>query len=318
MKKNELMSKLSGTISQLRFHVKKHSPEILIVAGVVGTVASAVMACRATIKARDVLESSKHDLECVHKCIDGEVVNGDYTEEDGKKDLALVYVKTGIELAKLYLPAISLGAASIVSILASNNILRQRNVAIAAAYATVDRGFKDYRSRLVERFGDEIDKELRYNIKAREIEETIIDENGEEQIVKRTVKTADVDPYADYSRFFDDTCFAWDRDPEYNRLFLKSQQSTANDRLQAHGYLFLNEVYDMLGMPKTKAGQVVGWVYDKTNKSVGDNYVDFGIYEVANECSGDFNNGYGQFFVLDFNVDGYILDRVVKNNLLTE
>ena len=93
-----------------------------------------------------------------------------------------------------------------------------------------------------------------------------------------------------------------------NLSFLKCQQKYANDLLVAHGYLFLNQVYEMLGIPKTKAGQVVGWIYDKKNPQ-HDNYVDFGIYDLHNERKRDFVNGYERSILLDFNVDGDILSR---------
>ena len=229
-----------------------------------------------------------------------------YTEEDSKKDLAIVYAQTGLQFVKLYGPSVALGIVSLGCILTSNNILRKRNVALAAAYATVDKGFKEYRNRVVERFGKELDKELRFGIKAKEVEEIVVNEKGEEEVVKKTVNVAD-DPneYSDYARIFDCGCSGWTKDPELNLYYLKQQQNYANDRLKAEKYLFLNDVYKMLGFPATKAGQVVGWVYDEENP-VGDNFVDFGIYNINSGKARDFVNGYERSIVLDFNVDGNI------------
>ena len=197
---------------------------------------------------------------------------------------------------------------SLGSILASNNILRQRNVALAAAYATVDKGFKEYRNRVVERFGEEVERELRHNIKAKKIEKIVVGEDGKEKKVKETVPVAsDPSTYSDYARFFDDGCTGWEKDSEYNLMFLRAQQQYANDKLRANGHLFLNEVYDMLGIPRTKAGQVVGWVYN-TENPVGDNYVDFGMYDMHREVVRNFVNGYERTILLDFNVDGNIWD----------
>lgn len=109
-----------------------------------------------------------------------------------------------------------------------------------------------------------------------------------------------------YAKFFDETCAAWCNDSEYNLMFLKMQQQYATEKLRARGYLFLNEVYEMLGMPRTKAGQVIGWIYDENNPT-GDNYVDFDIYADHNA---NFVNGYERKVLLDFNVDGNILDRI--------
>lgn len=309
MKKTNFMTNVKRSLHKTSFQLKKHSPEILIVAGVVGAVTSTVMACKATLKVNDILDKAKEDINNIHD-VAADVEAGirpaiDYTPEDKKKDLAIVYVKTGIELAKLYAPAVIVGTLSIAGIVKSHSILKKRNVALAAAYATVDKGFKEYRGRLIERFGKELDKELKYNIRAKEIEEKIVDENGEEKTVKKTVGVADPNLNSDYARFFDETCPGWEKDSEYNLTFLRMQQAFANDKLKEQGHLFLNEVYDMLGMPRTQAGNIVGWVYDEKNP-VGDNFVDFGIYDLYNEQSRAFVNGYERSILLDFNVDGDI------------
>lgn len=308
MKKKELMTTVSSSFNKMGFKLKKHSPEILVVAGVIGTVASAVMACKATTKVSDILEKTKEDIDSVHDCVANESLAEEYTSEDAKKDLAIVYIQTGVKLTKLYAPAVALGILSLGSILASNNILRQRNVALAAAYATVDKGFKEYRNRVVERFGEEVERELRHNIKAKKIEKIVVGEDGKEKKVKETVPVAsDPSTYSDYARFFDDGCAGWEKDSEYNLMFLRAQQQYANDKLRANGCLFLNEVYDMLGIPRTKAGQVVGWVYN-TKNPIGDNYIDFGMYDMHREVVRNFVNGYERTILLDFNVDGNIWD----------
>ena len=170
-------------------------------------------------------------------------------------------------------------------------------------------GFKEYRSRVAERFGKRADYELKHNIKAMETgeEKTVTGEDGAERKVRETVDTIDPDNPAapsDYARFFDEgTSKDWNENPDYNMMFLRAQQQYANDILRSRGRLFLNDVYDMLGIPKSKAGQIVGWVYDPDNP-VGDNYVDFGIHEVNR--LGD--EGYERVILLDFNVDGNIWD----------
>ncbi|GHU60455.1 hypothetical protein FACS1894171_1860 [Clostridia bacterium] len=308
MKKAESISIAGVFFNKIGFQLKKHSPEILVTAGVLGAVVSAVMACKATTKVGKILESSKETIGSIHDCQANESLAEKYTPEDVKKDLAIVYVQTGIKLAKLYAPAVVLGALSLSCILAANNILRKRNVVLAAAYATIDKGFKEYRNRVVERFGEEVDRELRYNIKAAKIEKIVVDEDGKEEQIEETIQVAkDPNIYSDYARFFDDGCAGWEKDSEYNLMFLRAQQHYANNKLKAHGHLFLNEVYDMLGIPRTKAGQAVGWIYD-TKNPLGDNYVDFGIYDVHRQKARDFINGYERAILLDFNVDGCILD----------
>lgn len=311
MSKIEIMNKLTRTFSRAGLQLKKHSPEILIVTGVVGVVASAVMACKATTKIDTILEEAKEKVDTIHECAENPEMADKYTTEDSKKDLALVYTQTGLKLAKLYGPSLLLGAASIGCILASNNIIHKRNAALAAAYTAVDSSFKDYRGRVIERFGKELDRELKYNIKTEEIDEVVIDEEGNEAVVKKQIDVAGTDPtvYSPYSIVFDDGNTGWDKDPELTKFFLIQQQNYANDRLKARGHLFLNEVYDMLGAQRTKAGAQVGWIYDEKHP-IGDNYVDFGIFDIHKPKARDFINGYERVIVLDFNVDGVILDHI--------
>lgn len=306
MKNGKFMNGVNRTLSKAGFKIKKHSPEILIVAGIAGVVTSAVMACKATTKINDILDQTKEEVGKVNDALANEKIPEDvYSKEDAKKDLAIIYIQTGVKLVKLYGPSLILGALSITSILASNNILRKRNVALAAAYAAIDNGFKEYRGRVIERFGKDLDRELKYNIKAKEISETTVDENGKETIVTKTVPVVESEEPSDYARFFCEGCAGWTKDPEMNLVFLKQQQNWANELLKTRGHLFLNEVYDMLGIERSKAGQVVGWVYDETNPDC-DNYVDFGIYDIYNERKRAFVNGWERSILLDFNVDGNI------------
>ena len=306
MKINNLVNSATRTFNRAGLKLKKHSPEIMVTAGVIGVVASAVMACKATTKASSIVDEMKEKMYKIHKSadmVDEEI----YSEEDLKKDTSIVYIQTGVKFAKLYGPSIALGVLSITSILVGHNILRKRNLALAAAYTAIDTSFKAYRGRVVERFGKELDKELRYNIKAKEVEETVIDEKtGKEKVVNKTIDVVDPNEYSDYARFFDDGCNGWSKDPEFNLMFLKQQQSYANDLLKSRGHLFLNEVYDLLGIQRTKAGNIVGWIYDEKNP-VGDNFVDFGIYDINRPKNRDFVNGYERTIILDFNVDGDIL-----------
>lgn len=317
MNKAEFMNSVSRSIHKVGFQLKKHSPEILVVTGVIGTVASAVMACKATTKINLVLDETKKHIDIIHEGVEngetiGTMENGEtglipYTEEDSKKDLTIVYAKAAVNVAKLYAPAVIIGGLSIAAILSGHNITRKRNMALAAAYATVDKGFKEYRSRVIERFGKELDRELKYNIKAKEVEEVVQNEDGTSSVVKKTVNVVDPNTLSDYTRIFDDGCTGWTKDPELTLMFLLDQQRFANDKLKAHGYLFLNEVYDMLGIPRSKAGQVVGWIYDEKNP-IGDNFVDFGIFDINSEKARDFVNGYERAIILDFNVDGNIME----------
>lgn len=302
-----MKEKMMNLFNSTKNGVQKHSPEILAGVGVVGTVASAVMACKATLKLNDVLDECKETRDKIKAVEADPKYQNEYTPEDAKKDLTVNYTQTAVKIAKLYAPAVILGSASLGCLLASNDILRKRNAALSAAYMTVDKSFKEYRSRVAERFGEEVEKEIRYNIKAQEIETIVANEDGSETVVMEEAKVMDPNLYSDYARFFDEANPNWQNDPEYNLMFLKSQQQYANDLLKSRGRLFLNEVYDMLGIDRSKAGQVVGWTYNPKNPT-GDNFVDFGIYDMSKERVRAFVNGYETNILLDFNVDGNVWD----------
>lgn len=308
MTKVELMNNVSRVFHKAGFQLKKHSPEILVVAGIAGTVTSAVLACKATLKVHEIMDKTKSDIDDIHEAVKAKVTRAgeEYTEDDSKKDLAIVYTQTGVKFVKLYAPAVVLGGLSIASILAGHRVLSKRNVALAAAYATVDKGFKEYRGRVIERFGEELDRELKYNIKSKEVETIVVDENGEQHVEKEIVETAEISEYSTYARFFDESCRGWDKDPEYNLMFLRQTQNYMNDKLRTKGYLFLNEVYEALDIPPTQLGQVVGWMLNGD----GDGFVDFGIYDVRDERKRAFVNGRERSILLDFNVDGDIMHNL--------
>jgi hypothetical protein len=313
MKEIKLLTALSKKTQKAVNKVQKHSPEILIFAGVGGVVVSTVMACKATTKLGDILTESRVEIETIKQHFVDTQAQEKFPNDEGVKELnkketkliTVAYIQTGVKVVKLYAPSAAIGVLSVSSIFASNNILKKRNIALAAAYTTLDTSFKEYRIRVANRFGEEVENEIRYNMKSQKIEEVEVDENGKEKKVKKTVKVAGVDGNSDYARYFDRTSKEWVQDHSYREMFLRSRQSYANDKLKANGLLYLNEAYELLGLPKSKAGQVVGWVYDPNNER-GDNFVDFGIKEVYRKDETKDNDVFEKVFLVDFNVDGNI------------
>lgn len=306
--KQEIINKATRLLSSTQYQVKKHSPEILMVAGIAGTIVGTVLACKATTKVSEIIEEKNKNIEDVHTCLEDNTK--EYTEEDSKKDLTIIYAQTGVKLFKLYAPAIGVMALSFASIIAGHKALKKRNIAIAAAYAAIDKGFKQYRKNVIEEFGEGVDQQMRFGLKAKEIKKK--DKDG--KTVKETEYYIDpegnpLDNISEYARFFDAASENFAKDPEYNMMFLRRQQDYANEMLKSRGHLFLNEVYDLLDIPRSKAGQVVGWVYDKNGNTKGDNYVDFGLYR-NDQGTRRFVNGLEYNILLDFNVDGVIYDLI--------
>lgn len=312
MKKIKLFNNVKTSFNKLGMKTKKNSPEILIGVGLIGFGATAVLAFKAGTKYNEIKKERDEQLQEMKEFVESNGFTDEYSEKDYNKDVAIVKGQCVLSVAKSLLPTVAVGTLSVASLLYSHKILRGRNAAIAAAYLAVDKGFKAYRENVVERFGEETDKELRHGVKEKEhIVKTVNSETGEVSEKNELTKyvTDEVGEISEYARFFDESCNGYKKDSEYNLKFLKMQQAYANEKLKAQGYLFLNDVYKMLGIPATKAGQVVGWIYDKEMPN-GDNFVDFGIYNIHREKNRDFVNGYERSILLDFNVDGVIIDYI--------
>lgn len=291
--------------------LSKNSSGIFLIIGIGGVIASTVMACNASRKVDFIIDTAKDRLDDINEAL--ETHPEQYKKEDQVKDLAITYAQTGVEFIKLYGPSVVLGVSSIACIVGSHNILKKenliltrKNAALVAAYNLLDRGFKDYRGRVREEFGEQKDYELRHGVKSEVVE--AVEVNPETGKTKKTKKSVVKKPASEsiYARFFDELSTEWMDNAEYNLLVIKNKQDMANDILHSRGHLFLNEVYEMLGIPHSKAGAIVGWTISPTS----DNYVDFGLFEGKSEQVRAFINGYEKAILLDFNVDGPIFEQL--------
>lgn len=283
-------------------HLQKHSPQVMFAGGVAAALGSTVMACRATLRLSDTLAQTEELKEKAERLYD-EGNNEDYDEKKYHRDLTILKVKAILSVTKLYAPSAGLAMLSISLLTGSHVTLNRRNASLTAAYASVDQAFTKYRERVTEQLGANADRDFRYGTE--EVKETVEGPDGKKKTVTHT-RVSNGQP-SQYARFFDETASDWKRNPEYNRAFLHAQQSYFNDMLQARGHVFLNEVYDALGIPRSQAGAVVGWILSKD----GDNFVDFGIFDdLTNPAVRDFVNGNEYSILLDFNVDGVIYDKI--------
>lgn len=305
--KIKLPAKIAPVISKAGFTIKKNSPEILVVAGVVGTVTAVVLACRATTKVEGVLTEHKDRLDTIHEA---EAMMDDLgiTEKDIQRDTIVIYLQTAFKVARLYTPAAITLLLSLTSILVSHNIMRQRNASLALTAAAITQSFDEYRARVAEKIGEDAEKELRYDIHNEKVETEVTDENGKTKKKKVDEKITGGNLCSPYARIFDELNPNYEKDPEINLMFLRRCERYANDRLHANGFIFLNEVYDMLGFQPSKIGQSVGWIYDPSNKD-SSGYIDFNLYDTRKQSSRDFVNGLEPAVVLDFNVDGNIIHK---------
>lgn len=289
---------ISSKVATALLKSQKHSPTILFAAGVVGVIGTAVLASRATLKLDEILDETREYIEVMDT-----VDRDDYTNDDLIKDKALLYTKTVLKIGKLYGPTIILGAASISALTGSHYILTRRNVALTAAYAAIEKGFRQYRDRVVEDLGEDQDRKYLYGVEERKV--TVVDDEGKKTRV--TVDSATCT--SPYGRLFNDSNRNWQRYPEYNYLWLRGHQNYLNDRLNSRGFLFLSDVYDALGFDQTPASRVVGWLSKKNGGT--DGFVDFGIFDDKDVLRiHDYMVGLEGELFLDFNVDGNIYDKI--------
>ena len=312
--KTEIVETMTRAASKCGYKLKKASPTIMIVGAAIGGVTATVLACKATIKAQDIMTEHYAQDESIHtakKLSEGET----YTEKDYKSDITTTYVQTGLKLAKVYAPAVTLGAVSLGCMFGSNHIMSKRNASLTAAYIALDKAFEEYKSRVSDRFGSRVQEELEHNIKAVELESKSTNEQGVEETIKE-YKDIAMQHTSPYTCIFDETVDTWQPDNMLNRNYLFLMEQAANKRLRIQGHLFLNDVLASLGTHggvtmKTPEGQIVGWIYDP-NDPTRQSHVDFGVtnYVEGDEALNSFINGGERSVMLRFNCDGPIIDKI--------
>lgn len=297
---------LTQKVGRQLLTMEKNSPHILFGVGIVGFVGTTVLASKAVLRVDEVLDKAEADLKNINEVVANKELakKHDYTPDDALKDKFYVYSRTSVSLVKLYWPTFLVGSVSVFCLTRSHGILTQRNAALTVAYAGLDKAFSEYRKRVADQLDPEYERDIYYD--AQRFEADIPDPEDPKKTHKVKFKTVGGHAYSQYARFFDELATEWQRTPEYNLIFLRAQQNYANDMLRSRGHVFLNEIYDRLGLPRSREGSVVGWVLGGD----GDNYIDFGFMDGDNPRVRDFVNGREGSILLDFNVDGLIYDKI--------
>ncbi len=308
---------LVRAFAKAKLGIRKHSPEILVVSGVIGLVAAGVLACKETTHLDEVLAKGEERLdnlaEKMNKLDDvvdqlPEDEKDDYrlTEEEEKKEVAAVWIKNGFSIAKLYAPSIILAVASIAGILGGFGILKKREAALSLAFAEMSAAYATLKTRLKESVGEEKAKEIINGI-SKEMKE-VIDDNGTPVVAEVKSSNPVKDPYTyEWNEVTTRDTGAYIGDPVTDLAFLKGVEASVNSKLRnLTGFVFLNDVLDDLGLPKNKIGQEVGWVMQPNDEHQGDNYIDFGI-EAVDEMNKE-TMRFTRRYILHFNCDGYIID----------
>lgn len=314
MKKTELATKASQILVKTKLGIKKHSPEILVVAGIGTGIVAAIIACKQTIKANDIVAEARKNLQNIEDvkelATNGEV---EYTEENEQADREIIGKQITIGMVKTYALPVGLGILSITCILAGHHILKKRNVALAAAYSALSTDFMNYRKRVVNKYGKDVDFMLKNGLEKQIVANKVIDpETGEVKETKEEALTYEGSKLSQYARVFDEVgSTQWTPSADHNRAFLLMEQNYFNERIRTRGYIFLNEVYERLGFRPTKAGSVVGWVYQNADYEG----IDFGIFTAHTQKAAEFLEGTEPSIILDFNVQGDILSLVTEGGI---
>lgn len=319
---------LSAMLAKTKMLVSKHSPEIWIGAGVITVLGGTILACRASMKLEAVMEGHEVEREMLDADFEDAKLYTDSTSEEGiekrqvqegeevtimtekqyKKECALITLSTAGELAQMYAPSVLMISGGIAMIVGGHRILQKRHAVLLAAYTALDDAFTKYRQRVADRYGSDVEDDIYTGRTYIEEKHTEVDENGKKKKVveKIPVPGDSISPYAVY--FSPETTKEWTNSPSYNHTFLVCQQNSANNMLQRNGFLFLKDVYDMLGIDPTPTSVVCGWILPEQDgeESEGDDYIDFGITEVRGD---DPENREGAI-LLDFNCQGMIYDKI--------
>lgn len=314
MKKTELATKAGQILVKTKLGIKKHSPEILVATGIGTGIVAAVIACKQTIKANDIIAEARKNLQSIENVKELAANNEvEYTEEDEQQDRKTIGMHVAVGMVKTYALPVGLGVLSITCILAGHHILKKRNVALAAAYSALSTDFMNYRKRVVDKYGKDVDFMLKNGLEKQIVANQVVDpETGEVKETKEEVLTYDGDKLSQYARIFDEVgSTQWTPSADHNRAFLLMEQNYFNERIRTRGYIFLNEVYERLGFRPTKAGSVVGWVYQNADYEG----IDFGIFTAHTQKAAEFLEGTEPSIILDFNVQGDILSLVTEGGV---
>ncbi len=301
--------------------IGKHKTEIGTAVAVASSVAAFATAINSTFKAEDAVKEHKKKIKKVEEAKklaeEGKI---EYSEQTAKNDILLAHRDLTVDLIKVYAVPVALECLNIVATVATHRSLRKANLGLTSAYIGIDKAFKEYRHRVVDKYGEEVDKQLRYGYSKETVEfEEVDPETGKSKKVKEEVNMFETTPKpTDYSVVFDRSNANFENSYAYNMSWLHSMEQALNDNLKYsfEEFITLNDAYEALGFPKTKEGMVVGW---RRNSETGDNYIKLTItpFNTRDEEQHKYSHGNPRLLI-DFNVDGPIYDDVKKKDAINK
>ena len=288
-------SKIMDKLGPVGATIIKNKPAIFTGAGVVLLIGGNVLSAWGAFKAKDILDEPMPEIE---------------DETEARKEA----VKKGAKVVGYFAPAAASTALGAGFVVHGHKLQGKELAAAMSAYSILSASLEEYRGRVAEKVGEEEERNLfDGNVKKKIDMVDIPEEGGKPKKHKEEVLVKAKFPNSPYAAVFDDISPDWTRNRSENLYFIRCQEITANRKLQTRGYLFLNEVLDMLGLPYNPAGQFVGWI-DEAYEGSKHGHVDFGLSEVYLEDEmepdrDELGNPEPSLW-LDFKVDGEIWDKI--------
>lgn len=259
MKPMELVNKAAKGFS-------KHSPLILTVGGVVGLGATAVLSYKARHKVEAIVEdveAKRKDEERIEE-LRTELARADETVLDEiQTELAFLeenaeVINKGVvarDLAGALALPVTVGIASICSIALSWYIMNNRLLTVSGALATATAEHVYYKNRVAKRYGEEVADEL--SIPVRDEKRMVTNEKTGKESEKEVPVREEMTSLE--GEWFDQSSEYTVDDHSYNVAFVNSVKDKLENQFTRNGSLLLNQVYDALGLPRTKSGALMGW-----------------------------------------------------------
>lgn len=230
------LSHLVGHISKL---VQQHSTAILTGVGVAGTVSTAVLTGRATVKAVDMIEKAEDDR--IKRLVEEE----GHSEEDLRNYLTPMdtWSKMGL-VWRVYIPPVGVGLLTIASIILANRVAGKQAAALAAAYAVSERTFQEYREKVIEKIGESKETDIRDNMVQARMQKQPL--NSREIIIAGTGEVLCFDILS--GRYFQSSVEE-----------IKAAENVVNFEIVNFMHCSLSKFYDEIGLPATGFSDHMGF-----------------------------------------------------------
>lgn len=223
---------MNNLLNKSQVFFKRNSSTILTCIGAVGVVATTITAVKATPKALLLLEKAEN--------------------EKGDKLTAAEKVKAA---GPVYIPTIVIGASTLACIFGANILNKRGQASLMSAYALVDSGYKDFRKKVDELYGEETGTEVRAEI-------------AKDKYAEQDLKQPQ-DEYRLYYDYYSEQYF------EARPFDVQRAEYEVNRSLIMDDSVTLNEWYKHLGLKPLDHGDNFGWTTYANMDAYWQTWIDF-------------------------------------------